>query len=474
MRIHPAVILSVPKFMPNIIPKSDADSRHDPHTSWQHIWRLSWPIMLSNITVPMIGVVDVAMMGQLDDPAFIGGVGLGMLVFNFMYFGLGFLRMGTTGMVAQMHGAEQNTAIAHLLMRGVSVAVGVGGLFILFSPLVTSAAMTIFSASNMVEALMAEYITIRLFAAPAALANLVLLGGIYGKQQMQLGMALLFIVNGLNLLLDIILVNGFGMTVDGIAFASVAAQWSGFSFMLWWIARAWPGQLGQLLRPLSKAKLPIWFDLSAFRQFFSLGRDIFIRTILLLSCEALFLNEAAKLGDLQLAACQIMLSIFGLLAFAIDGFAHAAEALVGEAIGQKNKSALNIVIWRTNYLAGVVAVLQGALLWLGKPFILGLMTGQADLIAFIDAYWIWVAILPLASFLAFQMDGVFVGATRGKEMRNAMLVASASFAATILLIPIDLMVLMGGFVGYLALRGISLCCLISHVYKMANPLDRPK
>lgn len=321
---------------------------------------------------------------------------------------------------------------------------------------------------------MAEYITIRLFAAPAALANLVLLGGIYGKQQMQLGMALLFIVNGLNLLLDIILVNGFGMTVDGIAFASVAAQWSGFSFMLWWIARAWPGQLGQLLRPLSKAKLPIWFDLSAFRQFFSLGRDIFIRTILLLSCEALFLNEAAKLGDLQLAACQIMLSIFGLLAFAIDGFAHAAEALVGEAIGQKNKSALNIVIWRTNYLAGVVAVLQGALLWLGKPFILGLMTGQADLIAFIDAYWIWVAILPLASFLAFQMDGVFVGATRGKEMRNAMLVASASFAATILLIPIDLMVLMGGFVGYLALRGISLCCLISHVYKMANPLDRPK
>ena len=147
---------------------------------------------------------------------------------------------------------------------------------------------------------MAEYITIRLFAAPAALANLVLLGGLYGKQQMQLGMALLFIVNGLNLLLDIILVNGFGMTIDGVAFASVAAQWSGFGCMLWWIARAWPGQLGQLLRPLAKAKLPSWFDISAFRQFLTLGRDIFIRTILLLSCEALFLNEAAKLGDLSL------------------------------------------------------------------------------------------------------------------------------------------------------------------------------
>ena len=214
----------------------------------------------------------------------------------------------------------------------------------------------------MTEALMVEYITIRLFAAPAALANLVLLGGLYGKQQMRLAMALLFILNASNLLLDIILVNGFGMTIDGVAYASVAAQWSGFGFMLWWIERTWPGQLAKLLRPLARAKLPIWFDSSAFCQFFILGRDIFIRTILLFSCEALFLNEAAKLNDLSLAACQIMLSIFGVLAFAIDGFAHAAEALVGEAIGQKNKPMLTTVIRRTNYLAGMMAVLFGTVL----------------------------------------------------------------------------------------------------------------
>jgi len=141
-------------------------------------------------------------------------------------------------------------------------------------------------ASNIAEALMLEYITIRLFAAPAALANLVLLGGLYGKQQMRLAMALLFIVNANNLLLDIIFVNGFGMTINGVAYASVAAQWSGFGFMLWWIARTWPGQLAKLLRPLARAKLPICFDSSAFCQFFILGRDIFIRIILLLSCEA--------------------------------------------------------------------------------------------------------------------------------------------------------------------------------------------
>ena len=131
--------------MPNIMPKSDVTPHHDAYTSWQHIWRLSWPIILSNITVPLVGVVDVAMMGRLNDPAFIGGVGLGMMVFNFMYFGLGFLRMGTTGMVAQIHGAEQNTAIAHFLMRGVSVALGLGGVLILASPFITNAAITIFS-----------------------------------------------------------------------------------------------------------------------------------------------------------------------------------------------------------------------------------------------------------------------------------------------------------------------------------------
>ena len=457
--------------MPNIVPKPDIVSRHDAHTSWQHIWRLSWPIMLSNITVPLVGAVDVAMMGRLDDPVFIGGVGLGMMVFNLIYFGLGFLRMGTTGLVAQMYGTGQDNAIAHLLMRGVTLAFVLGGVFILASPLITTAAIITFSASDMAEALMAKYITIRLFAVPAALANLVLLGGLYGKQQMQLGMALLFLVNGLNLLLDIILVNGFGMTIDGVAYASVASQWGGFGFMVWWIMRTWPGQIGQLLGPLFRARLPVWLDLSAFHQFFILGRDIFIRTILLVSCEALLLNEAAKLDDLSLATCQIMLSIFGVLAFAIDGFAHAVEALVGEAIGRKDRSMLIIVIRRTNYLAAIMALMLGAVLWLGQSLILSLMTSQADLIAFISTYWIWIAMLPLASFLAFQMDGVFVGATRGKEMRNAMLVASASFVAAVLFIPFSLTGLMGSFVSYLALRGISLWFLIGYVYEMTNPAN---
>ena len=164
------------------------------------------------------------------------------------------------------------------------------------------------------------------------------------------------------------------MTIKGVAYASVAAQWCGFISIVCFIARAWPGRLSQLLSPLSKTLLPIWFDLSAFRKFFVLSRDISIRTILLISCEALLLNEAAKLNDLSLATCQIMLSIFGVIAFAIDGFSHAAEALVGQAIGLKNRFMLASVIRRTNYLAGTMSVLLGTILWLGQPVILGLMT----------------------------------------------------------------------------------------------------
>jgi len=258
--------------------------------------------------------------------------------------------------------------------------------------------------------------------------------------------------------------------VNGVALASVAAQWGGLAFMIWRITRRWPGQLGRLLRPHAGMYLPGWFNLAAYRQFFTLGRDIFIRTILLIGCEALLLNEAAKLDDLALATCQIMLSIFGLLAFAIDGFAHAAEALVGEAIGRRNPVMLRIVIRRTNYLAGMMALMLALLLWAGQGIILSLLTSQEELIAFIGGYWKWVVILPLVSFLAFQMDGIFVGATKGMQMRNAMIIASAGFAVAIFYFSFGLAGLMTSFAGYLALRGISLWCLIGHVHAAAEPV----
>ena len=448
-------------------------STHNNHTSWRHIWRLAWPIIISNITVPLVGAVDVAMMGRIDDPAFIGGVGLGMMLFNAIYFGMGFLRMGTTGLVAQSQGEDAAAQIARIMVRGLVLACAIGMIIILATPVITSFATVVFSASELVESLMVDYATIRLFAAPAALGNMVVLGVLYGRQQMFGGMLLLLIVNAINLILDFVFVLGLGMTVRGVALASVIAQWSGFLFMMWYINR--PGSpigIGRFLH--TTLFLSALRDRMAYRRFFVLGRDIFIRTALLVFCEALVLNQAAKLGDLDLATCQLVLTLFGILAFALDAFAYAAEALVGEAIGKRNLTDLQIVIRRTNSLAAGMALGIAAILWLGDALIIGLFTTQAALIAHAQTHWVWACLLAPASFMAFQLDGIFVGATRGQDMRNAMIFSAGGLGiALLLLAPWGLQGLLAAFVGYLGLRGASLWWHIDRVYAQAgSPLQQ--
>ena len=442
---------------------------HNNHTSWRHIWRLAWPIIISNITVPLVGAVDVAMMGRIDDPAFIGGVGLGMMLFNTIYFGMGFLRMGTTGLVAQSQGEDAAAQIARIMVRGLVLACAIGMIIILATPVITSIATVVFSASELVESLMVDYATIRLFAAPAALGNMVVLGVLYGRQQMFGGMLLLLIVNAINLILDFVFVLGLGMTVSGVALASVIAQWSGFLFMMWYINR--PGSpigIGRFLH--TTLFLSALRDRVAYRRFFVLGRDIFIRTALLVFCEALVLNQAAKLGDLDLATCQLVLTLFGILAFALDAFAYAAEALVGEAIGKRNSTDLQIVIRRTNSLAAGMALGIAAILWLGDTVIIRLFTKQAALIAHAQTHWVWACLLAPASFMAFQLDGIFVGATRGQDMRNAMIFSAGGLGiALLLLAPWGLQGLLAAFVGYLGLRGASLWWHIDRVYAQAGP-----
>ena len=444
-------------------------STHNNHTSWRHIWRLAWPIIISNITVPLVGAVDVAMMGRIDDPAFIGGIGLGMMLFNAIYFGMGFLRMGTTGLVAQSQGEDAATQIARIMVRGLVLACAIGMIIILATPVITSIATVVFSASDLVESLMVDYATIRLFAAPAALGNMVVLGVLYGRQQMFGGMLLLLIVNAINLILDFVFVLGLGMTVSGVALASVIAQWSGFLFMMWYINR--PGSpigIGRFLH--TTLFLSALRDRMAYRRFFVLGRDIFIRTALLVFCEALVLNQAAKLGDLDLATCQLVLTLFGILAFALDAFAYAAEALVGEAIGKRNSTDLQIVIRRTNSLAAGMALGIAAILWLGDTVIIRLFTTQAALIAHAQTHWVWACLLAPASFMAFQLDGIFVGATRGQDMRNAMIFSAGGLGiALLLLAPWGVQGLLAAFVGYLGRRGASLWWHIDRLYAQAGP-----
>lgn len=440
-------------------------------TGWRHIWSISWPIFLANITFPLVGAADTAMMGRLDDASFVGGVALGSMVFNFIYFGLGFLRMCTTGLVAQAHGRGDLREIEHLMVRGLLVAFLLGGLFILATPLVHAVTTTILAASDQVEGLMREYVGIRLLAVPAALANMVLLGCLFGRQQMRLAMVQLTLVNCLNLGLNMLFVLHYDMQIDGVAWASVLAQWIGLVVTLALIRWRWQDMMTGLFGRTFRVH-PAWYDLPAFREFFVIGSDLVIRTALLVASEAVLLNKAAMIGDLPLASVQLILVMFGLIAFGLDGFAHAAEALVGEAVGRRNQRMLDIVVRRTNIMAGVSACVISAAIWFGGQAYLTLMTTQPELVTLTLQYWHWAALMAPAAFLAFQMDGVFVGATRSRDMRNAMIVSAGGFFILVFgLEGFGLNGLLLAFTLYLGLRGITLQLRMGAVRAMAAPKE---
>ena len=446
----------------------NSPNKDDPlsHTRWRHIWSISWPIFLANITVPLVSAVDTAMMGRLPDPAFIGGVALGSLVFNFIYYGFGFLRLCTTGLVAQSHGRRDAREIENILVRGLIMAMLMGALAIVLGPAVLWLSNLALAASPKVESLMNVYVGIRMYALPAGLANMVLLGCLFGRQQMRLGMVQLLIVNIGNLVLNIYFVVGLGMNIDGVALASVAAQWIGFIVTLSLVSWKWRQEFAGVLARIFTMS-PAWFDLQAFSKFFGLGRDLLIRTLLLLGCEALLLNQAAIHGDLSLAATQLAMIVFGLVCFGIDGYAHAAEALVGEAVGLKNKLMFDRVVFRSNVMAAASAIAISLVVWICGEQLVGILTSQAALSELILSHWIWVTLMAPAMVIAMQMDGIFVGATLSREMRNGMIISSLVFAAVVWVIaPYGLAGLLAAFNIYLLVRGFALWAQIGRIRRM--------
>lgn len=452
-----------------------ADSGHEwqDQASWRHIWAISWPIFLANITFPLVGAADTAMMGRLDEASFVGGVALGSLVFNFIYSGFGFLRMATTGLVAQAHGRGTISEIESQMVRGLALAFALGAGIVLATPLVLGLTGTLLSAGPAVEELMQHYVSIRILAVPAALANMVLLGCLFGRQHMRLALAQIVFINVVNLGLNLVFVLGLGMAIEGVALASVVAQWTGLPATLLLIRWQWRDLLDGVAGRVFRHR-PDWLDGTAFRQFFVIGSDITIRTMLILFSEAILLNQAAMIDDLSLAAAQLMLVMFGLIAYGLDGYAHAAEALVGEAVGKRNPPMLEQVIRRTNIFAGMSAMVIGVATWAAGPMIIGALTSQPDLAMLTLAHWHWVALLAPVSFIAFQMDGIFIGATRSREMRNAMILAFSGFLVAMLFTgQFGLNGILAAFTIYLGLRGLTLITRMGHVRAMAVPAEEP-
>lgn len=434
---------------------------------WSHIWHLSWPIMISNLSQPLVGAADTAMMGHLADPSLIGGVALGTVVIHFLLMIFGFLRMSTTALTSQASGDYHNSAgtiaaIQRPLQRGLLIGGTFGALFILIGPLISFGATLIMPASGPVEAHMADYISVQIFGLPALLMNAALLGWLYGLQSMRLGMIQLLLINGLNIGLNFLFVLGFDGGIKGVALASVVANWVGFLFVLAMIGR----QFAPYLIAITKLKSAL--SKAGWSAYGALSRDIIIRTVLLYLVQISLLYAGGRAGDIPLAALQIIIVIFGLIAYSLDGFAHAGEALVGAAIGGKNKAGLKLIIWRSCLLAGIASVMMSLALVIFQAPLLAILTSHQPVIAQTKALWVYVLCLGPAAFLAFQMDGIFIGAAHGKALRNGMLVSFMVFIASLTLFDrLDSIQGLDGvllaFILYLITRGISLAVRLPEI-----------
>jgi MATE family multidrug resistance protein len=394
----------------------------------RRVWALAGPIILSNITVPLLGAVDTAVVGHLPDPRYIGGVAIGALIFNFVYWGFGFLRMGTTGPTAQAWGAGDPAEIRAMLARALLLAAGFGGLILLIQAPVGALAFGLLHASPGVEAEAGAYYAIRVWGAPAALANYVLLGWFLGLQNARWPLVLQIFMNGLNILLDLVFVMGLGWGVEGVAAATLIAEYAALALGLVLAAK----RLGMLPAGVARARI---FDGARFRRMLAVNRDIFIRTLLLTFSFALFTDRSAQFGDLALAANAVLLHLVSITAFGLDGFAHAAEALVGGAVGRRSRADLDGAVRAAMKLAGVTAIVTVAALAVAGGALIDLMTTIPEVRAIARDYLPWAVAMPIISIWCYLYDGIFLGATRTHEMRNAALVTTILYVVLVWTLP---------------------------------------
>ncbi len=381
------------------------------------VWQLAGPMILSNLSIPLLGLVDTAVMGHLSAPYYLGAVAVGALIFSFVFWGFGFLRMGTTGLTAQAFGREDHHELRAVLARAIVLAVALGALVLLLQRPIAAAAFALIDASAEVERYGAEYFAIRIWSAPAALVNYALIGWFLGMQRAQGPLILLLVINLSNIVLDLWFVPGLGMTVDGVAWASVIAEYLGVAVGLWLVRRYLRGHPG------TWRGMCIW-DWPRLREMWLLNQNIFIRTLCLIFSFAFFTAQGARQGDLILAANAVLMNFQTLMAYGLDGLAHAAEALVGRAVGQRRHDEWRRAIATVGVWSGLVALGFSLLYWLAGEWLIALLTDQAAVREIAHEYLPWLILAPLISVWSYLFDGIFIGATRAREMRNTMLVST--------------------------------------------------
>ena len=394
----------------------------------RRVLAIALPIVLSNATVPLLGAVDTAVVGQLGLAAPIGAVGVGAIILGTFYWFFGFLRMGTSGMVAQSRGAGDHPEVAAHLVRALIVA-GIAGLvLIIASPALFGLGFWATPASEEVEGYARTYLSIRIWGAPATIALYALNGWLIAMEKTKGVMILQLWQNGLNVLLDLWFVLGLGWGVGGVASATLIAEWTGLALALWLCRSAFIGGHWR-----DKARI---FDRLALRKTFGANTDIMIRSVALQATFTAFVLTSPAFGDITLAANQVLLQFLEITAYALDGFAFAAEALVGAAVGAARRHDIRRAAVLTSEWGVGGAVLLGAVFWFAGPAIIDIMTTSPEVRAEARTFLFWAAMSPAIGIAAWMFDGIYIGAMATRDMRNMMLVSGVIYAvAAVLLVP---------------------------------------
>ncbi len=378
------------------------------------IWRLAGPIMLSNITVALLGIVDTAVLGHLDKPQYLGGITLATVVFNFLYWGLAFLRMGTTGLVAQTFGSSDANRLRAVLFQAFVLAMLLAVSILLLQQYILYTGLYFLEGSDEVKRFASDYYFIAIWAAPAVLINFVITGWLLGVEQAKMTLVIAVVINVINIVLDLYFVFVLQMNIKGVALATVIAQYVGIVIALFLVRRVLK------LNPGHWHKQQL-INLSSVRRMLSVNHNLFIRTVCLLFCFAFFTHQGAAEGDLVLAANAVLMNFYFLMALALDGFAMAAEVLTGKAIGARDRAAFWHSVKVCSFWSLLFAVLFAVVFYFAGKLMINLMTDIESIRAIAYNYLIWLVIAPLITTWCFMWDGIYTGSTRAKEMRDTML-----------------------------------------------------
>jgi MATE family multidrug resistance protein len=392
---------------------------------YRRVFLLAIPLIFSNLTQPLLSTVDTVLSGHLPGAAALGGVAVGGIFFNTIYWTFGFLRMGTTGLVAQAHGAREHAQLRLHFLRALASALAIGALILAVQTPVIAIAMRMLGASDAVAANARLYCHVRIWSAPAALANYVILGYLLGRQRARTALLLQAAVNVVNVAVALWLVIRLHWGVAGIATATMAADCAGCVLGL--------GLSFNALHPESAAERRLdWRELAhgpSLRRLFALNRDIFLRTAGLVAAYAWFTRAGAREGDATLAANALLMNMFFIVAFGLDGFANATEALVGESIGARRRDHYRAVLRASTVAAFIVAAVASLTYVIAGSRLIPLFTNQEPVRVLALRYLPWAMALPVISVWGFQLDGIFIGATRARELRDSMLISLVIFLA---------------------------------------------